>query len=121
MRAVLILVAAVMVGLAGGYAWSTTGAEPAARTPPKAGMMSLPASPDEQPAELDRQWASRSTDEPAPAAAESGGSGEGSVHYPGCNVVRAAGKAPLYEGDPGYRIEMDGDGDGIACEPIRNR
>ncbi|MFL6741120.1 MAG: excalibur calcium-binding domain-containing protein, partial [Sphingomicrobium sp.] len=37
------------------------------------------------------------------------------------NSVRAAGKAPLYSDDPGYRIGMDGDGDGIACEPIRSR
>lgn len=39
-----------------------------------------------------------------------------SVHYAGCNQVRAAGKAPLHYGEPGYRSDMDGDGDGIACE-----
>ena len=44
---------------------------------------------------------------------------ETSVYYPGCNEVRALGKAPLYAGQPGYRIGMDGDGDGIACEPHR--
>lgn len=42
---------------------------------------------------------------------------ERSVHYSGCNEVRAAGKAPLYRGSPGYGEHMDGDGDGIACEP----
>ena len=42
---------------------------------------------------------------------------EHSVDYSGCNEVRAVGKAPLYAGQPGYRPEMDGDGDGIACEP----
>lgn len=41
---------------------------------------------------------------------------ESSVTYAGCNEVRAAGKAPLYAGQPGYREDMDGDGDGIACE-----
>lgn len=41
------------------------------------------------------------------------------VRYSGCNEVRALGKDPLYRGDPGYREEMDGDGDGVACEPIR--
>lgn len=41
------------------------------------------------------------------------------VYYAGCNEVRAAGKAPLYAGQPGYRIGMDGDRDGIACEPHR--
>lgn len=44
---------------------------------------------------------------------------ETSVHYAGCNEVRALGKAPLYRGQPGYRIGMDGDNDGIACEPHR--
>ena len=43
---------------------------------------------------------------------------EASVTYSGCNQVRAAGQAPLYAGQPGYRSTMDGDGDGIACEPI---
>ena len=42
-----------------------------------------------------------------------------SIHYSGCNDVRAAGAAPLYRGDPGYRPDMDGDDDGIACEPHR--
>jgi hypothetical protein len=44
-----------------------------------------------------------------------------SVYYSGCNEVRAAGLAPLYRGDPGYRSGMDGDDDGIACEPHRGR
>lgn len=42
---------------------------------------------------------------------------EQSVYYSGCDEVRAAGKAPLYSGDPGYREGMDGDSDGVACEP----
>jgi len=42
---------------------------------------------------------------------------ETSVYYAGCNEVRALGKAPLYRGEPGYREGMDGDGDGVACEP----
>ena len=46
---------------------------------------------------------------------------EQSVYYSGCNEVRALGKAPLYAGQPGYREDMDGDGDGIACEPHRGR
>jgi hypothetical protein len=39
-------------------------------------------------------------------------------HWHGCNDARAAGTAPIYRGEPGYRPEMDGDNDGIACEPI---
>lgn len=53
--------------------------------------------------------------------AQSGRTAPASVWYRGCNDVRAAGKAPLYRSQPGYRIEMDGDGDGIACEPYRGR
>lgn len=43
------------------------------------------------------------------------------VYFSGCNEVRAAGLAPLFRGQPGYRPEMDGDDDGIACEPHRGR
>ncbi len=42
---------------------------------------------------------------------------EQSAYYPRCSAARAAGKAPLYRGDPGYRPELDADNDGIACEP----
>lgn len=38
------------------------------------------------------------------------------VYYAKCAEVRAAGKAPLHRGDPGYRSGLDRDGDGIACE-----
>ncbi|CAJ1493790.1 excalibur calcium-binding domain-containing protein [[Mycobacterium] kokjensenii] len=40
-------------------------------------------------------------------------------YYKNCTAAREAGAAPLYEGDPGYRTELDRDGDGIACEPKR--
>lgn len=39
-------------------------------------------------------------------------------HWGGCNDARAAGTAPIYRDEPGYRDDMDGDGDGIACEPV---
>lgn len=38
-----------------------------------------------------------------------------------CAAARAAGAAPLYRGQPGYGAHMDGDGDGVACEPFRRR
>ena len=57
---------------------------------------------------------------PAPAAAapaapaqESGGS---SAYYANCSAAKAAGAAPLYRGDAGYRSALDRDGDGVACE-----
>ena len=39
--------------------------------------------------------------------------------WSGCDEARAAGTAPIYVGEPGYRNEMDRDSDGIACEPYR--
>lgn len=39
--------------------------------------------------------------------------------YRNCREARLAGAAPLRRGTPGYGIHMDGDGDGVACEPIR--
>lgn len=44
---------------------------------------------------------------------------EQSVYYRNCDAARAAGAAPIYRGQPGYREQMDGDSDGIACEPYR--
>lgn len=43
---------------------------------------------------------------PAPAA----------VYYANCTAARAAGAAPLYAGQAGYRSALDRDSDGIACE-----
>lgn len=43
------------------------------------------------------------------------------VYYRNCREARAAGVTPLYRGQPGYGEHMDGDADGIACEPYRGR
>lgn len=45
--------------------------------------------------------------------------GSGGFAFRNCAAARAAGAAPLYRGQPGYGAHMDGDGDGIACEPYR--
>lgn len=52
----------------------------------------------------------------APAPATTGPAAPEAVYYPNCAAARAAGAAPLYRGEPGYRSDMDGDDDGIACE-----
>ena len=44
---------------------------------------------------------------------------EAGDYWRGCDDARAAGTAPIYRGEPGYRDGMDGDSDGIACEPYR--
>jgi type IV secretory pathway VirB10-like protein len=51
---------------------------------------------------------------PAPAPART--TPAASVYYANCTAVRAAGKAPLYRGQPGYRAPLDRDNDGVACE-----
>ena len=56
-----------------------------------------------------------STAPPKESAAPKENSGS-SVVYANCAAVKAAGKAPLRKGDPGYSTKLDRDGDGIACE-----
>lgn len=43
---------------------------------------------------------------PAPAA----------VYYQNCDAVRAAGAAPLYANQPGFRAALDRNSNGVACE-----
>lgn len=37
-------------------------------------------------------------------------------HYSNCEAAREAGVAPLKSGDPGYRLALDRNRDGVACE-----
>jgi hypothetical protein len=39
------------------------------------------------------------------------------VYYADCAAAEAAGAAPISRGRPGYRTELDRDGDGVACDP----
>ncbi|AZS23439.1 excalibur calcium-binding domain-containing protein [Caulobacter sp. FWC26] len=43
----------------------------------------------------------------------------GDQHFSGCRAARAAGRENIPSWDPSYRSSMDGDGDGLACEPYR--
>lgn len=38
------------------------------------------------------------------------------TYFKNCTAARAAGAAPVYQGDPGYGPHLDRDGDGIGCE-----
>ncbi|QLY30441.1 excalibur calcium-binding domain-containing protein [Nocardia huaxiensis] len=38
--------------------------------------------------------------------------------YRNCDDVRAAGKAPIFRGEPGYGPHLDPDGDGFACPTV---
>lgn len=44
---------------------------------------------------------------------------QSSVYYRNCAAARAAGASPILRGEPGYRPQLDADGDGVACEPVR--
>jgi hypothetical protein len=122
-----LLFGAVAIGCVAGYAWSSFPTAFAWTDPPieparKATIPLLELPPSEAEAEADSAWlaggnsvASREVSTTAPRPVER------TVFYSGCSEVRAAGKAPLYAGQPGYRIEMDGDRDGVACEPFRSR
>jgi hypothetical protein len=63
MRAIQILFAALMLGGAGGYAWSTLGSAPAAQPHlRKAKMTTIAPSPEELPEEADREWTAEAND-----------------------------------------------------------
>jgi hypothetical protein len=63
MRAIWILLAALMLGVAGGYAWSMLGSRPAAPAHPRlAKMTAIAPSPEELPEEADREWTAEAND-----------------------------------------------------------
>ena len=53
---------------------------------------------------------------PAPVAPAPAAPAPGAAYYANCTAARAAGAAPLYAGQAGYRPALDRDSDGIACE-----
>ncbi|GAA1596929.1 hypothetical protein GCM10009789_58660 [Kribbella sancticallisti] len=53
---------------------------------------------------------------PSPQQKTTPADSSGVVSYLSCAEVRAAGKAPLREGDLGYTRELDRNGDGVACD-----
>lgn len=53
---------------------------------------------------------------PAPAPQPAPEPQNQGAYYANCKQAKAAGAAPLYEGQPGYRPELDRDRDGVACE-----
>ncbi|PHP20041.1 calcium-binding protein [Sphingobium sp. IP1] len=71
--------------------------------------------------ELDAQQPSGSSATPQRRPRAQTPTGSGTWSYRNCADARAAGAAPIHRGQPGYGAHMDGDGDGIACEPYRGR
>ncbi|MFG2046032.1 excalibur calcium-binding domain-containing protein [Micromonospora sp. NPDC048935] len=74
-----------------------------------------PTPSDEQP-ETVAEPTTAAPREPAPKPSRSS-SPPKEPYYKNCDAVRAAGADPLSPGDPGFRPELDRDGDGEACEP----
>ncbi len=56
--------------------------------------------------------------DPSPAQQEPPGAPPAApaTPYADCAAVRAAGAAPIREGDPGWNAALDRDGDGVGCE-----
>jgi hypothetical protein len=117
---VRILVAAVVLGLAAGFAWSIV---------PRSVHPHVPRAVNPKPAFLpqsaeDKDWSVRAENEDTPSFEASApdpthdqSAIEQSVYYARCADARAAGRAPILRGQPGYRRGLDADSDGIACEP----
>ncbi len=72
----------------------------ASAAPPPSSSAASPASPSAAP----------STASPSAAPTPS------TPYYADCADAWQAGVAPLLRGEPGYRPELDGDRDGVACE-----
>jgi len=41
-----------------------------------------------------------------------------SAYFPNCRAAHQAGRTNIRRGEPGYRPQLDADGDGFACEPL---
>lgn len=70
-------------------------------------------------AAAERRLARESAQDSAPSRTRA--PARSSAYFRSCREAWAAGAAPLRRGQPGYRVEMDGDGDGVACEPLPRR
>lgn len=77
--------------------------------------------PQELPEDMQPPPASKSVSAPAPLpeprAAPARASG-GSAYYRNCAAARAAGAAPIYRGEPGYRPRSTATGTGWRASPI---
>ena len=129
----VLLTLVLGVGLAGCDDTASTSSDAPSSTAPAESQQGSgsdgSADSEEAPAE---EPAAKPTDDSSGGSGWFGGSdsgsGEGSEEeatpepepqkesYANCKEAKAAGAAPLYKDDPGYRSDLDGDGDGIACE-----
>jgi hypothetical protein len=84
---------------------STSAPRPAPQPVPQPGPGRVPPAPVPAPAPA-----------PAPAPVPAPAPDPAGAYYANCSAAKAAGAAPLYAGEPGYRAALDRDHDGVACE-----
>lgn len=53
---------------------------------------------------------------PSPDGRTHRGSDRAGLHFTSCRQAEAVGVSRIYEGQPGYKLALDKDGDGVACE-----
>lgn len=70
----------------------------------------------EEQRQADERAKAEQAAQPRGFAGTGSSSGGGDVSYANCKEVKQAGKAPLYQGQPGYSYKLDRDRDGVACE-----
>jgi hypothetical protein len=81
-------------------------------TPTPAPTQSKPPSPSEATTSAPTTPAPTPTAVPTPTPPPT----TTTVVFQSCAEARAAGKAPLHRGDPGYSAALDRNGDGVACD-----
>lgn len=68
-------------------------------------------------AQQNQQTTQAPAPEPAPAPAPAPQlAPRQDVYYQNCTAARAAGTAPIYQGQPDYRSQLHRDRDGVTCE-----
>lgn len=116
---IIILAGAAVVGLIGGALFPRDGAPSSTSTVAASGWTPrntikrevVTSAEDLDGQQPDAAAFIRPSPRPVQAASASAWS------YRNCREARVAGAAPIYRGQPGYGTHMDGDNDGIACEP----
>lgn len=96
----------------------TTEAPPTADAPvsTNAEAVGPPPPPPPAPVAPPAPPAPQTTAPPAPKPPAPAPTSAPNVYYKSCKEAKAAGATPLHKGQPGYRVGLDGDNDGVACE-----
>lgn len=120
-HAILILGGALVVGITGGLLLPHGDAAPVRMAAGKDWTPRNTITPERivSAEEVDRQQPSTGFAKPTGQDAAPVAPAAIAGAYRTCREAWAAGAAPIYRGQPSYSPHMDGDGDGIACEPYR--